>query len=93
MFQKRVKSKSQRCCPGDVANARSHTSCDQARSSSGGSTEINPVQIILVCFICKHRNPIQNAFKLLKGSISVTHWIIFFYAKRCHWTSFLASCM
>ena len=93
MFQKRVKSKSQTCCQGDVAHARSHTSCDQATSASGGGTESNPVQIILVCFICKHRNPIQNAFKLLKGSISVTHWIIFFYTKRCHWTSFLASCM
>ena len=93
MFQKSVKSKSQRCCPGDVAHARSHTSCNQARSASEGGTESNPVQIILICLICKHRNLIQNAFKLLKGTISVTHWIIFFYAKRCHRTSFLASCM
>ena len=77
MFQKRVKSKSQRCCPGDVAHARSHTSCNQARSTSGGDTESNLVQIILVCFIFKHHNPKQNAFKLLKGTISVTHWIIF----------------
>ena len=59
----------------------------------GGGTESNPVQIIQVCFICQHRNPIQNAFKLLKGTISVTHWIIFFDAKRCQWTSFPASCM
>ena len=73
MFQKRVKSKSQRCCPRDVAHAHSHTSCNQARSASGGGTGSNPVQIILACFKCKHRNPIQNAFKLLKGTISVTH--------------------
>ena len=53
----------------------------------------NLVEIILVCFICKHHNLIQNAFKLLKGTISVTHWIIFFYAKQCHWTSFQASYM
>ena len=72
MFQKSVKSKSQRCCPGDVVHAHSHTSCNQARSESGGGTESNPVQIVLACFICKHRNPIQNAFKLLKDTISVT---------------------
>ena len=73
MFQKRAQSKVK-----DVAHARSHTSCsNQARSASGGGTESYPVQIILVCFIRKHRNPIQNAFKLLKSTISVTHWIIF----------------
>ena len=60
MFQKRVKSKSQRCCSGDVAHARSHTSCNQARSASGGGTEGNPVQIILVCFICKHRTDTER---------------------------------
>ena len=37
----------------------------------------NPVQIILVCFICKHRNPVQNALKPLKGTISLKHWITF----------------
>ena len=40
--------------------------------------KINPVQITLVCFICKHRNPIQSALRRFKGTISVTHWIIFF---------------
>ena len=68
MFQKGVK---------DVAYLPSHNSCNQARSASGGGTKSNTVQIIRVCFICKHRNPIQNALKLLKGKISVTHWIIF----------------
>ena len=33
-------------------------------------TKSNLVQSILVCFTCKHRNPIQNAFKLLKGTVS-----------------------
>ena len=33
-------------------------------------TKSNPVQSILVCFMCKHRNPIQNALKLLKGTVS-----------------------
>ena len=61
----------------DVAYLPSHNGCNQARSASGGGTKSNPVQIILVCFICKHRNPIQNYVKLLKGPISVTHWIIF----------------
>ena len=72
MFQKGIKSKVKH-----VAHLPSHTSCYQARSASGGGTKSNPVQIILVCFICKHRNPIQKALKLLKGKISATHWIIF----------------
>ena len=68
MFQKGVKTEVR-----DVAYLPSHNSCNQARSTSGGGTKSNPVQIIPVCFICKHRNPIQNALKLLKGTISVTH--------------------
>ena len=32
-------------------------------------------------FMCKHRNLIQNALKLLKNTISVTHWITFSDAK------------
>ena len=65
MFQKRVKSKSKRCCPGDVVHACSHTSCNQARSASGGGTESNLVQIILVCFISKNHNPIQKVVMFL----------------------------
>ena len=74
MFQK---SHALRAEVKDAAHPPSYTSCYQARSASGGGTKSNPIQIILVCFICKHRNPIQNALKLLKGTISVTHWIIF----------------
>ena len=33
-------------------------------------TKSNPVQSILICFMCKHRNPIQNALKLLEGTVS-----------------------
>ena len=89
MFQKGVKAEVK-----VVARARSHTSCMyQARSDSGGGIKGDPVQIIPVCFMCKHCNPIQNALKLLKGTISVTRRIIFFDAKQCHWTSFQASCM
>ena len=56
----------------------------------GGGTNSNPVQSILVCFMCKHCNPIQSALKLLKSKISVTQWITIFDAKQCHWTSFQA---
>ena len=44
-----------------------------------GGTNSNPVQSILVCSMCKHCNPIQNALNLLKGTISVTQWITFFF--------------
>ena len=44
---------------------------------AGDGTNSDPVQSILVCFMCKHRNPIQNALKLLKGITSVTQWITF----------------
>ena len=37
---------------------------------AGGCTNSNPIQSILVYFMCKHRNPIQNALKLFKGTIS-----------------------
>ena len=30
------------------------------RSASGGGMNSNPVQSILVCFMCKHHNPIQT---------------------------------
>ena len=73
IFQKGVKAEVK-----VVAHLPSHISCNQARSASGGGTKSNSVQITLVCFIHKHRNPIQNALKLLKGTISVTHWVIFF---------------
>ena len=76
MFQKGVKSRSL-VVEVEVAYLPSHNSCNQARPASGGGTKSNPAQIILVCFIFKHRNPIQNALKLLKGTVSVTHWIIF----------------
>ena len=49
---------------------------------AGDGTNSNPVQSILVSFMCKHRNPIQNALKLLKGAISVMQWITFFDAKQ-----------
>ena len=57
---------------------------------AGGGTNSNPVRSILVCFTCKHCNPIQSALKLLKGTICVTQWITFFDAKQCHWISFQA---
>ena len=48
----------------------------------GDGTKSNPVQSILVCFMRKHRNPIQNALKLLKlSTISVMQCITFFDAK------------
>ena len=50
----------------------------------------NPVRSILVCFMCKHYNPMQSALKLLKGTICAMQWITFFDAKQCHWTSFQA---
>ena len=34
--------------------------------------------VIWYNFMSRHRNPIQNALKLLKGTISVTQWITFF---------------
>ena len=37
----------------------------------------NLVQSILVCFNCKHSNSIQDALRLLKGTISVKQWITF----------------
>ena len=51
---------------------------------AGDGTNSNPIQSILVCFMCKHRNPIQNALKLLKLIVSVRQWITFFDAKQCH---------
>ena len=42
---------------------------------AGGGTNSNPVQSILVCFMYKDCNPIQNALKLLIGTIFVTRWI------------------
>ena len=39
---------------------------------AGGGTKSNPVQSILVYFMCKRCNLIQNALKLLKGTISIT---------------------
>ena len=32
-------------------------------SASAGGTKIDPVQSVLFCFTCKHRNPIRNAPK------------------------------
>ena len=55
---------------------------------AGGGTNSNPVRYILVCFMCKHCNPIQSVLELLKGTICVTQGITFFDAKQCHWTSF-----
>ena len=74
----------------EVKHARCHTGCNQVRSAAGGGTNSNSVQSILVCFLCKHHNQIQNALILFRGTISVTHWIKFFKAKQCHWTSFQA---
>ena len=37
----------------------------------------NPISILFY-FMCKHRSPIGNALKVLKGIISVTQWITFF---------------
>ena len=49
----------------------------------------NPVESILVCFMCKHCNPVQNILKY-NFCNAVVH---IFYVRQCHWTSFQDSCM
>ena len=50
------------------------------------------VQKVIRYNLCGFFYPIQKVLKLLKRTISVTHWIVFFDARQCHWTGFQASC-
>ena len=84
MFQKRVKSKSQRCCPRDVAPGMlpMHAAIPVViKPDPPQEVEQKVIQYKLYWFASYVNIVIRywtERFQTLKATISVTHWIIFF---------------